>query len=137
MNRYYVWITMLTASYASMIVGKLVKKGFTVGPILPQDDLVLGGKDTPSALMALILDRVDEKDISKILNTVKQVLADLKVKYHSIVISGATGTATWSGSNISLKEIEEVKAKKVQQRSHLRLVPQPKKEDESKPELPA
>lgn len=137
MNRYYVWITMLTASYAGRIVGRLVKKGFTVGPLLTQDSLVLGGKDNPSALMALLLDRVEEKDIVKVRNDVKQVLADLKVKYHSIVISGTSGLATWEGSNISLKEIEDTKAKKVQQRSHLRLVPQPKKEDESKPELPA
>lgn len=135
MNRHDVWITMLTASYASMITGRLVKRGFVVGALNP-GTLVLGTKDNPSAVMAIFLDHNTAKDVSTVLADVKQVLSDLKVKYHSIVITPASSNASWTGSNISLKEIEDAKAKKGQQRSHLRLVPQPKKEDESKPELP-
>lgn len=131
MKRLNVWITMLTASYVSMVVGKLVRQGYTVGPLDPEMP-VLGTKDNPAAVLAIFLDHADDKGNNEVLNDIEEVLARLKVKYHSIVISEA-GASCCVGSNISLKELQENKPKRVQ-RSYLRLVPQPKKEEEKQPE---
>ena len=126
---------MLTSSYSSMVIGKLVRHGYVVGPQDPELP-VLGTKDNPATLLAIFLEHADNKENNEVLDDVEEVLARLKVKYHSVIVS-EVANATWAGSNISLKEIEETKAKKVQQRSHLRLVPQPKEEKEDNPELPS
>lgn len=145
----FVWITMLTPAYKDKIVGELAEMGFSVGPLDDDRGVLFDSGDSLSVLMAMCLevphkllfdDEGDKKEETVVVfesyNMIKEMLRKRGIKYHSLVATNNCHTKFGLG-NISLKELEEQKAKRKKQHSYLRLVPKPvQTKEEPPPELP-
>ena len=100
-----VWLTVLTASYADMIIAGLVKKGYTVSSLASDGEISVDKISTTSALIALKISSVSEKVISSDIHAdVISVLDDIKAYYHSVIVTPYVN-CIWSGSNILLKKV--------------------------------
>lgn len=108
---YFVWITLLSDAYAEHLVGRLVRRGYNVGPISRQSGhLVLHNDDKPSAIFSVRVtfkfDNDESAKVSNALEEMKDTLEYLKIKYHSLIIS-EEAVSTWCLGNISIKEIAD------------------------------
>jgi hypothetical protein len=121
---------MLTASYTSFILDRLVKKGYDVGQLsMHKHQLIMGNRGAPSQLLAIHLDTFESKSVEDVIKDVMEVLERVKVKHHGVIVVEAPPDARWTGSNISLEDIEKEKIKKRQHRPpYLTLVRPPKEE---------
>lgn len=136
MNNYCFWIVMLTSSYTSLILGKLVRKGYKVGAI-SADYLVLGSKDCPSHMMGIRLETSKAKSMEDVFADVVSVIDNVKAKHFGIVATNGD-SAKWVGSNISLSEIQKSKTKKsLRKPSYLTLIKTPTDPQPNKDEVPS
>jgi hypothetical protein len=101
----YVWITLLTKDAAEPLMGRLAAKGCTVSPLDKSGKSLWEGE--ASALLALDL-HLPQSTAKKVdspaeaLTWVKDILAQLGISYHSVVLSVYGITCTWNGGNIKL-----------------------------------
>lgn len=137
MSSYYVWIMMLTSSYTSFILGKLVRKGYKVSYLSPnKEQLIVGGKDAPSQMLGLKLETSEAKSVEKVYDDVIDVVNNVKVKHFGVIVITGGASASWIGSNISLSGIQKSKTKKkpLRKPSYLTLIKTPTEPQSDKEE---
>lgn len=100
LNEYAIWITSLTSLYAKDIFNELLTRGYTVSSLSGEDTSpVLDSTDTLSSVIAIKLSSDKKLVVAELYDIIANLLLDLKVKYHSIIISEFVN-CIWSGSNI-------------------------------------
>lgn len=106
--QFNVWVTAPAPpkDFADTLVAKLVRRGFTVGPLGRR--LVVAVSDNPSFVVAISLYREprDEKETrdntaSGIYDEIVNVMKVYGLKFSSIVITENTG-CTWNIGNVSI-----------------------------------
>ena len=109
MHGFYVWITTSIGDYAEALVGKLIRRGYSVMALGGR--LVLSRDDNPSTVIAFTLtrrltkdDKHDEIKCSEIYAEVVDVIKLLEGKFWSIVITRNHEGCTWDVSNISISQ---------------------------------
>lgn len=110
---YYIWVFAAKDDFAESLVAKMVRRGFTIGPLGRQ--LVLEREDNPSFAIAMSVYRIPRNDEERkeynalgLHGEVSDVMKVIKGKYFGIVVSAAAD-ATWNVGNVSIKaEMKEV-----------------------------
>jgi hypothetical protein len=116
MNKYTVFITLLTGLVADKIIAAMVRFGYTVAPTT-EDGYLLAGDDKPSALLSLNICAKDTTAVT-IRESIITCLDDEKISFYSIIVIQGAPRAAWIGSNISLSKMRL-------RRSALKNVPHP------------
>lgn len=105
---YYVWLTAQNESFAELLVAKLVRRGYTIGPLGRQ--LIVLNKDNPACVVAISLYRKARTELERkgynamgIHDEVVDVIKQIKGKFWSVVVSAAED-ATWNIGNCSLED---------------------------------
>jgi hypothetical protein len=105
---YYVWVTSSNDGYAEALCSKLIRRGFTVGPLARH--LITSHGDNPACVVALSLFRSPRNEQEKTEYTVAGIYAEvidvikhIKGKFWSLVVSEAAG-CTWNIGNTRLSE---------------------------------
>jgi hypothetical protein len=100
-------------SLSEDVVSKLVRRGFTVGPL--GGSLVTSHDDRPAAVISLSVYRVprtqeerNEYNATGMYHEVCDVLKVVKARFLAIVISSPTQGSSWNYGNISIEK--ELKA---------------------------
>lgn len=111
---WYVWFTASKPEFAETLVAKMVRRGWTVGPLARC--LILEADDCPSCVVALSIHRVPRGEEEKKEYTATGVHAELcdvmkfiKGKYWSLVVAEASG-CTWNIGNERISKDEKEKA---------------------------
>jgi hypothetical protein len=108
--KFYLWVTARTDVYADLIIVKLVKRGFSVSPLASNGEVAL--KTELSALISLEVvangSRTKNKapDYTKFMDEVLAVLGELKMLYHSVIVSEVGGPSAWKIGNLTLPKRE-------------------------------
>jgi len=107
---YYVWVVAQKDEFAEALVAKLVRRGFTIGPLGRQ--LITKYEDNPACVVALSLYRVPRGDQERkeytamgVHQEVCDVMKHIKGKFWGLIVSAATD-CTWNVGNISLQKEE-------------------------------
>jgi hypothetical protein len=108
---YYVWLFASKDEFAEMLVAKLIRRGFTVGPLGRQ--LITTHEDNPSHAIAMSLYRIPKNDAERkeynamgLYDEVTDVVKTIKGKFWGIAVS-ASADATWNIGNESIKAQEK------------------------------
>lgn len=111
---WYVWMTASQADYVESLCAKLIRRGWTVGPLARY--LITQYDDSPSCVVALSIHRVPRDDAEKkeytamgVHTEVCDVMKTIKGKFWSLVVSEAAG-CTWSIGNERLSKDDKEKA---------------------------
>ena len=114
---YYVWITTVTDVYTESIVGRLVRRGWNVGPL--GGTLSLRNDKNMATFLAFSLSRTpksdkpeDALDQSKAIEEVKDVLKRLDVTYHSLIVVTGQPGCTWCLGNVTKELVENLSLEK-------------------------
>jgi hypothetical protein len=117
---YYVWLVAQKDEFAEALVAKMVRRGFTVGPLGRQ--LITKHDDNPACVVAMSVHRTPRNEQERkeytamgVHQEVTDVVKFIKGKFWGIVVSAAAD-CTWNTGNVSLKQEEDAKsiaAKKV------------------------
>lgn len=110
MKTYYAWVVAQSDDYAEALVAKLIRRGFTIGPLGRQ--LITTYEGSASAVIAMSIYRIPRTEQEKkewtalgihaeITDTIKVV----KGKFWGLVVSSA-GDCTWNVGNAHLNEEE-------------------------------
>lgn len=94
--------------YQDDIVAGLIKKGYSVG-LASSGNITINHENQVSAVIALTIFKIDSPDalVKEIYAEVADICTEMKGYFYSIVIAESTN-ATWSGSNIFMKEVKKV-----------------------------
>jgi hypothetical protein len=110
---YYVWIVASKDEFAESLVAKMVRRGFTVGPLGRQ--LITRHEDNPACVVAMSVYRIPRNDAERkeytalgIHQEVTDVVKHVKGKFWGIVVSAASD-CTWNTGNMSVVAEEEAK----------------------------
>ena len=111
---FHVWVTAAKDEFAEALVAKLVRRGFTVGPLGRQ--LITTHDDNPACVVALAVFRSPRNDQEREEYTamgvhleVVDVIKHVKGRFWSIVVA-AMSDCTWNSGNASVKaELELTK----------------------------
>jgi hypothetical protein len=113
-STWYVWLTAGQTDYAEGLCAKLIRRGWTVGPLGRQ--LITQFDDCPACVVALSIRRDPRNEEEKKEYTALGVHAELcdvmrhiKGKFWSLVVSEAA-LCTWSIGNARLSKEEKEKA---------------------------
>ena len=99
-----VWLTVLTESYADLIISGLVRKGYSVSTLDNNGEVSVDKHSTTSALIALKVSSVSEKIMSADIHVdIINILDDIKAYYHSVIVTPYVD-CVWCGSNILLNK---------------------------------
>ncbi len=111
---WYVWVTASNADFAEALCAKLIRRGFTVGPLGRQ--LITQHDDNPACIVAMSIHRVPRTDEEKKDYTATGVHAELvdvikhvKGKFWSLVVSESAG-CTWNIGNERHSEEDKQRA---------------------------
>jgi hypothetical protein len=115
MTEYIVFITAMFPHYSKDVVYKLIEKGYIVSSA-NKNCLALFDDDSASAVIALNL-KINDKNINKVYDDVEHILAEIKAKYYSLIISDF-GSFRFTYSNFSIPKT--IKKKEIP--SYLKLV---------------
>jgi hypothetical protein len=117
---YHVWLTAHKEAFAEVLVAKLVRRGFTVGPLGRQ--LITSHEDNPACVVAMSLFRIARTEAERkeynamgIYNEVVDVIKKVKGKFWSVVVSAAEDS-TWNMGNCNVEDEQKERlelAKKV------------------------
>lgn len=117
---YYAWVTAGSSEFAELLVAKMVRRGFTVGPLARF--LITQNDDNPACVVAIHITRVPRDDDEKkdytatgVHREIVDVIKHIKGKFWSLVVAEAAG-CTWNIGNIKFSDEEKqhiVDAKKV------------------------
>lgn len=107
---YYVWVVAQRDDFAEQLVAKLVRRGYTVGPL--GRALITKHDDNPAVVVAMSLFRSPRTDAERkdwnatgVHQEVTDVVKHIKGKFWGIVVSAAAD-CTWNVGNISLSKEE-------------------------------
>lgn len=118
MNRYCVFISLVTKLHVDKIIAGMFRLGYNIECL--GKHFILASGDSPVATFAMRV--VSDLAYAEIRDSVVKLLDDANISYYNvIVIDGAAGLA-WKGSNISLNSIRQKRA--ARNVSHLKLVKQ-------------
>lgn len=111
---YHVWVVAQTSDYAEQLVAKLIRRGFTVGPLGRQ--LITTYEGNAAAIIAMAVQRTPKNEAEKqewtalgLHQEITDVIKVVKGKYWGLIVSAAAG-CTWNTGNIHLNEAEIVQA---------------------------
>ena len=117
---WYVWVTAANSEFAEALCAKLIRRGFTVGPLGRQ--LITQFDDCPACVVAMSINRVPRSEAEKKEYTamgvhaeVVDVIKHVKGKFWSLVVS-ESASCTWNVGNERFSEDEKQRveaAKKV------------------------
>ena len=105
-NTYYAWLFAASDEFAEALVAKMIRRGFTIGPLGRQ--LITKMDDNPAVAIAMSIYR-KPKDMEErtdynalgIHNEIASVVKNVKGKFWGIVVSQSSD-CTWNVGNISL-----------------------------------
>lgn len=104
---YYVWIIAQKETTAETLVAKMIRRGYTVGPL--GRSLITSHSDNPACVVAMTLYRNPKNDQERkdynalgIHNEVTDVIKLIKGKFWGIVVSTVV-ECTWNIGNMSLE----------------------------------
>jgi hypothetical protein len=115
---YYVWVVASKDEFAEALVAKMIRRGFTIGPLGRQ--LITQHEDNPACVVAMSVWRAPRTDVERkeytaggVYTEVTDVIKHVKGKFWGIVVSAAT-ESTWNMGNISLnaEELKQASAAK-------------------------
>jgi len=108
---FYVWVIAGRDEFAESLVAKLVRRGFTVGPLGRQ--LITKHEDNPAVVVAFTVHRIPRNEAERreytplgLHTEVTDVIKVIKGKFWGMVVS-SSGDCTWNVGNMSI--LEEVK----------------------------
>lgn len=111
---YYAWVTAASPHFAELLCSKLIRRGFTVGPLGRQ--LVTEYEDVSSVVVAMSLQRIprtdeEEKEYTPhgVYSEIVDVIKFIKGKYWSLVVS-QSAPSTWSVGNVRESSEEKKRA---------------------------
>ena len=111
---YYVWLVAQSDDYAEALVAKLVRRGFTIGPL--GRALITKHDDNPAAVVAMSIFRIPRNDDERkewtatgVHEEVCSVMKHIKGKFWGAVVSGASD-CTWNVGNMSIHKEEKTQA---------------------------
>lgn len=111
---FYVWLIAAKDEFAEQLVSKMVRRGFTIGPLGRQ--LILRHDDNPACVVAISVYRIPRNDAERkemtaigVHNEVTDVIKHIKGKFWGIVVSEQCG-CTWNVGNMSLEDEEKAAA---------------------------
>jgi hypothetical protein len=117
---WYVWVTASSSDYAEALAAKLIRRGFTVGPL--GRHLITQHDDNPACVIAMSIHRLPRTDAEKAEHTaigihaeIVDVIKHVKGKFWSLVVS-ESASCTWNIGNERFSDAEKQKveaAKKV------------------------
>jgi hypothetical protein len=103
---FYVWATLVSGAGVDSFVAKLVRRGFNVEPLAESDAMTLEGDYATLAALKIVHDKVPAKTGNEPTEPqawchkiIKEVLTEVKVSWHSLVVLNVGGTCTWSGAH--------------------------------------
>ena len=109
---YYVWLVASKDEFAEQLCSKLIRRGFTVGPLGRQ--LITKHDDSPTCVVAMSVYRLPRGEAERkeytalgIHHEVVDVIKFIKGKFWGIVVSAAAD-CTWNTGNDSIKANEEL-----------------------------
>lgn len=111
---YYAWVIASSSEYAEQLVAKLIKRGFTVGPLGRQ--LITTYDGNAAAIIAMSIYRTPRNDQEKkewtatgVHAEVSDVIKVVKGKFWGLIVA-STCDCTWNTGNIHLNEEEVLQA---------------------------
>jgi len=111
---YYAWMIAQKDDLAEVIVAKLIRRGFTVGPLGRQ--LITKHDDNPACVIAISLYREPLNDAERkeynplsIHDEITDIVKQVKGKFWGLVVS-READSTWNIGNVSLKAEEALLA---------------------------
>jgi hypothetical protein len=111
---WYVWVTASQADYAETLCSKLIRRGYTVGPLGRQ--LITQFDDCPACVVAMSISRAPRTEEEKkeytatgVHSEVCDVMKHIKGKFWSLVVS-ESAACTWNIGNERLSKDEKDKA---------------------------
>lgn len=111
---FHAWVIAQTSDYAEQLVAKLIRRGFTVGPLGRQ--LITTYEGNAAAIVAMAITRTPKNDQERqewtamgVHQEITDVIKVVKGKYWGLIVSAAAG-CTWNTGNIHLNETEILQA---------------------------
>lgn len=111
---WYVWVTASSSNFAEQLAAKLIRRGFTVGPLGRQ--LVTQHDDNPACVVAMSIHRVPRTEDEKKEHTptgvhaeICDVIKHIKGKFWSLIVSESTN-CTWNIGNEKLSDEDKQRA---------------------------
>lgn len=110
---YHVWFIAQRDAFAEALAAKLVRRGFTVGPL--GRHFITSHEDNPACVVALSLYRAPRTEAERkeynargVHQEVTDVMKHVKGKFWAVVVS-ASADSTWNIGNESISEQERAK----------------------------
>ena len=114
---FHVWVIASSDEYAEQLAVKLIRRGYTVGPMGGQ--LIQKRDDNPAVIVAMTVTRTPNDDASRgsitpdgVFKEVVDVIKQVQGKYWGLVVAKASDS-TWDVGNVSIAAEAQASAKKL------------------------
>lgn len=111
---FYAWIVAQSSEYAEALVAKMIRRGFTVGPLGRQ--LITTYEGNAASIIAMSVYRLPRNDQERkewtavgVHAEITDVIKCVKGKFWGLIVSGSAD-CTWNTGNIHLNEEEILQA---------------------------
>lgn len=137
MAKSYVWVTLLVPNSGERLTGRLVTKGYSIGPLASDRVLEYNNSKYVGSILAFMIDHPDVDDDkpdaegnklkdhktaqNKFSIVVRDVCAETDVMFHSVIVSAPTNGLTWYHGNLPKSDVtfgRTIKCKKNPMRNY-------------------